>query len=161
VTSQLSGIPVDKRRQVAATLGLFAVLFLAVGAVAATGATTAVVKAFVVIALVVAVLLGLVAWGVMHSVRLELADRRLDAAIEAAVRANGRTICGCGHEHDPDELHFTDGPGQHLTGAKCAHDGLGSDCAHDCATCVLTSMRSAPAARPTPGRHRRPSPTPR
>jgi hypothetical protein len=155
VTSPLSGIPVDKRRQLAATLGLFAMLFIAVGAVAATGATTPAIKTFVVIALVVAVLLGLLAWGVLHSVKLEFADRKLDAEIVAAVRAAGRTMCGCGHAHDPDELHFTDGPGQHLTGARCAHDGRGADCAHDCASCALTARR-----RPSP-HPRRPSPTPR
>jgi hypothetical protein len=165
VTSQLSAIPAAKRRQLAATLGLFAMLFLAVGAVAATGANTAVTKTFVVIALVVALLLSLVAWGVLHSVKLDAAKsagKRVDDAIEAALRANARSICTCGHEHDPDELHFTDGLGQHLTGAKCDHDGRGVDCTHSCETCVLSAMRPAPAAvRPGPGRHRRPSPTPR
>src|SRR5205823_3482073 len=96
VTSPLSGIAVEKRRQLAATLGLFAMLFVAVGAVAATGATTAIIKGFVIIALLVAVLLGFIAWGVLHSVRLDLADRRLDAAIEAAVAASGQSMCGCG-----------------------------------------------------------------
>src|SRR4051812_27275246 len=93
VTSPLSGIAVEKRRRLAATLGLFAMLFIAVGAVAATGATDGLVKAFVAVALVVAVLLALMAWGVLRSVRLEDADRRVEAAIEAAV---GRSMCDCG-----------------------------------------------------------------
>jgi hypothetical protein len=149
---------VAKRRQLAATLGLFAVLFVAVGTVAATSASTALVKGFVVIALLVAVFLGLTAWGVLHSVRLDLAERRLDAAIEAAVTASGRSMCDCGVEHDPDEMHFVDGEGQHLSGRRCAHDGTGTDCNHSCDTCVLAATRPSPAARrPSPG-PRRPSP---
>ena len=54
VTSPLSDIEIEKRRQVAATLGLFATLCIAIGAVAATGATTALIKGFVVVALLIA-----------------------------------------------------------------------------------------------------------
>jgi hypothetical protein len=135
VTSPLSGIAIDKRRQLAATLGLFAMLFIAVGAVAATGASTGIVKAFVVIALLVAVFLGLTAWGVLRSVKLDLAEQRLDAAIESAVKARGGAMCDCGHEHDPDEMHVVD---------ACAHDGSGTECEHSCDTCVLTAMRPSP-----------------
>jgi hypothetical protein len=161
VTSPLSAIAVEKRRQFAATLGLFSMLFIAVGAVAATGASTTVVKAFVVIALVIAVALGLMAWGVLHSVKLDLGEQRLEAAIEAAVASRGGSMCDCGHEHDPDELHFTDGEGQHLTGKACAHDGTGTDCAHSCETCVLATMSRA--TRPSPvatAERKRPSPHP-
>jgi hypothetical protein len=181
VSSPLSGIAPEKRRQLAATLALFAMLFIAVGAVAATGATTATMKVFVAVALLVAVLLALVAWGVLRSVRLDVADRALDAAIEAAVRESGQQMCDCGHEHDPDELHFTDGDGQHVTGRSaataCAHDGSGTDCAHSCDTCVLADMRRlepaaaftrpSAATRPAPApassvaERRRPSPGPR
>ena len=148
MTSPLSGIAVEKRRQLAATLGLLAMLFLAVGAVSSTATVNAVTTAFIVVSLVVAVLLALLAWGLLRSVRLDAADRRLDAAIEEAMKAGGRSMCDCGHEHDPDELHFVDGEGQHLTGSSrpasgpaCAHDGSGTDCAHSCDTCVLASMR--------------------
>ena len=156
MASPLSQIEIEKRRQVAATLGLFAMLFIAIGAVAATGASTAIIKGFVVIALVVAVLLGLMAWGVLRSIRLDRADEQLDAAIEAAVRASGRSMCDCGHEHDPDELHFVRDEnghfvgeqGQHLTGVKsatdCGHDGTGVDCSHSCDTCVLAALRPSP-----------------
>jgi hypothetical protein len=144
VSSPLSQIEIDKRRQVAATLGLFAMLFIATGAVAATGATTALIKGFVIVSLLIAVLLGLMAWGVLHSIKLDLTERELDAAIEDAVRTSGRSMCGCGHEHDPDELHFVDGEGQHVTGNKCAHDGTGVDCSHSCDTCVLAAMRPSP-----------------
>ena len=44
--------------------------------------------------------------------------------------------CGCGHDHDPDELHVTDG--------GCAHDGRGTDCTHNCDSCVLASLRPSP-----------------
>ena len=159
VTSPLSGIDVEKRRQLAATLGLFAMLFIAVGAVAATGADTGLIKAFVVIALLTAIVLALIAWGVLRSVKIDQVDRRLDAAIEAAVKARGGQMCDCGHEHDPDEMHIVDAPAQEA----CAHDGSGADCTHSCATCVLAALRPAPAAadrRPMPG-PRRPSPVPR
>ncbi|MDT4913622.1 MAG: hypothetical protein QOC66_2750 [Pseudonocardiales bacterium] len=154
MTSPLSAIAVEKRRQFAATLGLFSMLFIAVGAVAATGASTAVVKAFVVIALIIAVALGLMAWGVLHSVKLDLGAQRLDAAIEAAVVSRGGSMCDCGHEHDPDELHVVDDP--------CAKDGHGVGCTHSCDTCVVASMRRA--ARPSPvvaSQRSRPSPYPR
>ncbi len=42
VRSSLSRVPVEKRKQLAATLGLFSVLFVAVAAVSATGPGTAV-----------------------------------------------------------------------------------------------------------------------
>jgi len=137
VNSALSGVPIARRRTAAATLALFAVLFLAVGAVAATGTGTGVVRAFAAVALLVAVVLGLLAWGVAHSVKLDLAEQRLDAAIEQAVAAHGGTAlaCGCGHDHDPDELHVTD---------ACAHDGAGETCEHDCETCVLAALRPSP-----------------
>jgi hypothetical protein len=139
VNSALSGVPVARRKTAAATLALFAVLFLAVGAVAASGTGTAPVRAFAVIALLVSALLGLLAWGVAPSVKLELGEQGRDAAIGVAVAAHGGTAlaCGCGHDHDPDELHVTD---------ACRHDGAGEACEHDCETCVLAAMRPSPTA---------------
>jgi hypothetical protein len=136
VNSALSDIPIPRRRQMAATLGLFAVLFVAVGAVAETDTATSSVRAFSIVALVVAVLLGLIAWGVLRSVKLDVAEQRLDAAIEETVAAHGGAgMCSCGHDHDPDELHVTD---------ACQHDGTGSDCGHSCDSCVLAAMRPSP-----------------
>jgi hypothetical protein len=132
----LSSISIDKRRQLAATLGLFSVLFIAVGAVAATGTSSGVVKTFVVVALLVALLLALMAWGVARSVKVDLAEQRLDTAIDRAVTARGGSMCDCGHDHDPDELHVTDDP--------CAKDGAGHDCTHTCDTCVLSRLRPSP-----------------
>jgi hypothetical protein len=129
----LARLPVQGRRRLAATLLLFAMLFVAVGAVAATGRGTAAAPVFCAVALSVALLLGLIAWGVQRSISLDLAEQRLDAAIDDTMGAHGG-MCGCGHDHDPDELHVTD---------ACAHDGSGVECAHGCRTCVLAGLRSS------------------
>jgi hypothetical protein len=133
VSSALSAIPAAKRRLLAATLGLFAVLFLAVAAVAATGRDTAAAPMFAGVAIGVAALLALIAWGVVRSVRLDESNAQLEAAIEDTVRSYGGQLCDCGHEHDPGELHVTD---------ACAHDGTGSACTHDCQTCLLRQYGS-------------------
>lgn len=134
MSSSLSAIPIAKRRQVLLVLGLFALLFAAVGIVAMTGSAPGMVRVFGVVALVVAVLDGLAAWGVAHSIRIDRAEQRLDAAIRETLAAHGGAgvLCDCGHEHDPDELHVSDD----ARGDTCAHDGAGDGCAHDCATCL-------------------------
>jgi len=142
VTAPLSRIPIAKRRQLAATLGLFSVLFVAVAAVTATEPSTAALKAFLVIALLIAIVLALMGWGVANSVKRDLADQRLDDAIEQAIGT--RSLCSCGHEHDPTELHVTDDP--------CARDGTGQGCTHTCDTCVLAALRPRPRPRPSPSR---------
>lgn len=139
MNSALAGIPIERRRHFAATLGLLAVLCVAVGVVASTGRTPGIVRVFSAVALLVAAFLGLTAWGVAHSVKIDLAEHRLDAAIEGAVASSGAGTdlsCGCGHDHDIDEMHVTD--------ASCAHDGLGTECAHSCDTCVLAALRPSP-----------------
>jgi hypothetical protein len=138
VSSALSSIPIHKRRQFAGTLGLFAVLFVAVGIVATTGTTPGVVRVFSAVSLTVATLLALASWGMLHSIKIDLAEQRLDAAIDAVVgsTAGANLTCGCGHDHDPDEMH--------VTGESCAHDGTGADCTHTCSTCVLASLRPSP-----------------
>ena len=132
MTSPLSGIPLPRRRQLAATLALFAVLFVAVGAVAMTG-RPATVRAFGGVALGIALLLGLMAWGVTRSMRIDAADQALDAVIEEAVAQQYGSLCSCGHEHDPNETHVTN---------ACAHTG--DACERDCTTCVLAAMRPSP-----------------
>lgn len=143
VSSPLSGIPVAKRRQLAVALGLFAMLFLAVGAVGVAGPATALVKGFVAIALLVALLLGLMAWGVLRSVKQDLHDRQLDTAIAATLAARGRPLCDCGVEHDPTELHLV-GDEHGDSDDACPHDGTGTDCAHSCDECTLAAMRPSP-----------------
>lgn len=152
MNSALSGIPINRRRRVSATLGLFAVLFVTVGIVATTGTTPAVVRVFSAVSLAVAALLALISWGVAHSIKIDLAERRLDDAIEATVAERGGTdvTCGCGHDHDVTEMNVT---GQ-ASDSRCAHDGLGpdsgtatgSDCARTCETCVLAALRPSPDA---------------
>lgn len=146
--SALSDIPVRSRRRLAATLGPFAILFAAVGAVATTGNPPGAVRVFSAIAFLVAALLGAAAWRVARGVRIDLAHQRLDGAIEDVVAARGgkRTgsAHGCRHDHDADEMQVrTD---------RCAHDGTGTDCEHSCDGCVLASARPAPARgeRPAP-----------
>ncbi len=142
VNTALTAIPIRQRRRVAAVLGGFAVLFLAVGAVTATDASSAGLVAIAVVAFLVGLTLALVAWGVHASVRRDGAERRLDAALEAALAANGRTFtCDCGHDHDPDELHVVDEPAAATAEPACAHDGSGVECAHSCDTCVLAAQR--------------------
>jgi hypothetical protein len=143
VNSALSGISIDRRRRLAATLSLFAVLCATVGIVATTGSTPGVVRVFSAVSLSCAALLGLIAWGVAHSLKLDLAEQRLDAAIEAAVASRGGTdvTCGCGHEHDPNEMHITDAE---PLADGCAHDGSGTDCAHSCESCLLAALRPSP-----------------
>jgi hypothetical protein len=135
VTSALSTIPPARRRRAAATLGLFTMLFLAVAAVALTGGPAAAVRVFAIVALVTAVLLGLISWGLVHSVRIDAAATGLDAAIEQALAANGGMSCDCGHDHDMSEMH--------VQGA-CEHDGKGIECGHDCDTCALAALRPSP-----------------
>jgi hypothetical protein len=127
VSSALSAIPPARRRRFAATLGLFAMLFVAVGVVAFSGSPTAVVRIFAVVALVAAGLNGLIAWGLLHSVRI-------DARPARAAQAAG---CGCGHDHDVSEMHVA---------GSCAHDGAGLDCGHDCDACALAALRPSPTA---------------
>ena len=132
MSSALSAIPADRRRRLAATLGLLAALFVAVAAVAATGRSTPAAPVFCGIAIAVAAFLALLAWGVLHSVRIDESEAALDAAIVDTVRARGGQPCGCGGDHATGELHVTD---------ACAHDGAGTSCAHDCQTCVLREQR--------------------
>ena len=142
MSSQLSRVPVPARRRLAATLLLFAVLFLAIGAVAAVGSDASVAApVFSALALVVGVLLGLIAWGVQRSIRLDAADRELTAVVDSALAEHGgyQSMCGCGVQHDPDELHIVDAE-------PCAHDGSGAACSHDCQTCVLAGLRSQPSS---------------
>jgi len=146
VNSALYEIPVERRRRLAATLGLFAVLFVTVGIVATTGSTPGVVRVFSAVALSIAAVLALIAWGVSHSVKVDLAEERLDRAIDATMKAHGGTsaMCGCGHDHDPDEMHVRTGRHETDDAEACAHDGSGTDCTHNCVSCVLRTLRPSP-----------------
>lgn len=138
VTASLSAVPADKRKRMAATLVGFAVLFAAIAAVAGTGSGAAAVVCCV-IAAVAAALLALIAWGLAHSVRLERSEANVRQLVSAALAASG-TLCTCGHDHDPDELHVTDA--EVVDG--CEHDGAGTTCTRSCDSCVLAARRSSP-----------------
>jgi hypothetical protein len=146
VTAPLSAVPRVRRRQLAAVLALFAVLFAGVGAVALAGAGGAAVAAFAAAAFAISLLLALSAGGVAHTLRADArreAAAELDASIDAAItealaKQGYGTLCNCGHEHDPTELHVTDAE-------PCAHDGSGAACARDCESCVLAAMRPSAA----------------
>jgi hypothetical protein len=152
VSSTLSAISIERRRRLAATLGLFSVLCVTIGIVATTGSAPGLVRVFAVISITFAVVLGLMGWGVSHSVRAELAERRLEAAIDSAIdeisaKRGSPLACGCGHDHDPTEMHVSDAgaqrpsPGKHARhAAGCEHDGSGNDCAHNCDTCVMREV---------------------
>lgn len=103
----------------AAVLGGFAVLLLAIGALAVTASGVAPLV-FATVAFTAAVLLALMSWGTLHSTR--------------PARAHA---CGCGHDHDPAELDV----------AADEDDACGRDeCAHDCANCVFAASRASTAS---------------
>jgi hypothetical protein len=150
VASTLSRIPLDRRRRLAATVALFASLFVAVGAVATTGPADGGVRAFAALAFVAATFLALTAWGLVRSVRLDAAERRLDDAIAKSVAASGVASgvgsCGCGHDHDANELHVQGATAAAHTATFCEQDGRGVSCSHSCEVCVLSTMRPSPDA---------------
>ena len=152
MSSQLSAVPIESRRRIAATVGLFAALFVAIGAVAATGTGPAAAPVFSVVSLGIALVLALIAWGLVRTIKIDRAEARLDDAIEATMKSHGgyESMCDCGHEHDPGELHITDSDeavsANHVHSAACSHDGTGAACAHNCDTCVLAALRPSPTA---------------
>jgi hypothetical protein len=138
VPSRLSAMPTRSRRHIAAVLAVFATLFAALGTVAATQAGTVLVQALVAVALLIALLLALLAWGFGYSIKVDASEAAVDAAIGRVLAQQPESLCSCGHEHDPTELHVSD--------AECAHDGTGVGCSHDCETCILAAMRRSPHA---------------
>jgi ABC-type nickel/cobalt efflux system permease component RcnA len=135
VSSSLSTIPVATRRAGAVGLAGFALLSTVVGVLAIIDGHAALVTVGA-LAVLAAAVIALAAWGMWQSVRLDVATARLDTAV-AGVLADHRDAlpCGCGHDHDPEEMHVQ-------TGVDCAQDGAGTACSHTCQTCVLTAHRS-------------------
>jgi hypothetical protein len=128
VSSQLSSVPVQRRRRAAATAGLAAALLVAVGIVPWTGPAPVTIRVLAAVALAVAALFALVAWELLTSVRADVAELRLDSAAAATLAAAG--VFDHGHDHDPDEMHVSD---------ACPS---GQSCTHDCATCLGSTWRS-------------------
>jgi hypothetical protein len=132
VTSALAAVPPARRRRLAATLGGFALLFAVIAVVAPLGVHSAAGPVFCVIAAVAALVLGAMAWGLVHSVRVS----SLGAGLPAM------SGCGCGHDHDWDEV----GAAQPAP-PTCASSGSGGECTHDCAACVLAPTGQAQPER--------------
>jgi hypothetical protein len=132
VTSPLSAVPVERRRRAARSATVLAFVMLAVFAVAWLRPAPAVVRLFATVALFGAVFLGLIAWGLLRSVRLDAAEARLDAAVIGTLADSG-AAGDCGHDHDPTKMHVTD------AAPACS---AGPDCDHSCADCVLARSRA-------------------
>jgi hypothetical protein len=110
-------------------VGAFAALFVVVGVLSWVRDTGVAVRVVGVIVLIAAAALGLIAWGLLNSVRIDRISDELDAEIAQQIAHHDAT-CGCGQDHDMAEMT-----------TLCAHDGAGADCAHDCDTCALAALR--------------------
>lgn len=132
--SALSAVPVARRKRLAPAFAIMAVLLIGIGVVSLTGSGIGVLVIGI-LALAAGGFVALIVWGLVRSVRIDVAEAGIDAAIAEAVGAAGG-FCGCGHDHDPDELHVTG------DAAPCAHDGAGELCAHTCESCVLARERT-------------------
>jgi hypothetical protein len=114
--------------------GSVAVVLAVCGILPWTADTAAVVRGLAAVVLLGAITTALVAWGLLRSISVDrhrLAEADFDSVLIEAAGSAG--ACGCGHTHDPDELHITD---------ACEHDGAGVACEHNCESCVLTALRS-------------------
>jgi hypothetical protein len=120
-------VPAERRRRAARSAGLLAFVMLAVFVVVWLRPAPVVIRLFATVALLGAVFLGLVAWGLLRSLRLDAREAQLDAAVMDTLADAGAAI-DCGHEHDPTEMHVTDAE------PAC---GAGPACDHTCAECVL------------------------
>jgi hypothetical protein len=98
MASQLSAVPIDRRRRAAATAGLIAVLLVAAGIMPWVGPAPSVLRVLATIVLVAALPVGLVAWGLLRSIRADRAEARLDAAIAAAVADACTSVDACTHD---------------------------------------------------------------
>ena len=95
---QLTSVPIERRRRSAATAGLLATLLVAVGVVSWVGAAPTALRVLATIALVAAVPVALVGWGLLTSIRADRAEARLDAAIAAAVADACTSVAACTHD---------------------------------------------------------------
>lgn len=98
MTSRLSAVPIERRRRAAATAGLIAALLVAVGVLPWAGAAPTALRVLATIALVAAVPVALVGWGLLTSIHADRAEARLDAAIAAAVADACTSVDACTHD---------------------------------------------------------------
>ncbi|HEY3738122.1 MAG TPA: hypothetical protein VGL26_11845 [Jatrophihabitans sp.] len=130
MASQLASIAPATRRRAAAVVGVFAALFAVVGVLSWARDANAAVRVIGTIVLVAAAVLALIAWGLLNSIRVDRLSDELDAELAEAIAHHDAT-CGCGQTHDMTEMTTV-----------CAHDGAGTDCAHNCDTCALAALRN-------------------
>jgi uncharacterized membrane protein len=105
MSSSLAGVPISRRRRAASSAAVLGAVLLAVFVVAWARPAPGLIRIFAVLALVGAVMLGLMAWGLLRSVRLDEAEVTLNTAIAESV---GAQCAGCECEHDVCELRVTD-----------------------------------------------------
>lgn len=151
VSSTLSAVPARQRLRAANVAALFAVLLLVVGVLPWFANAPASVRVLASVSLLGGVGLTLITWGLRRSVTLDgavAAALEFDAVVSSAVAEAGGG-CGCGHEHNPDDLTFADEPAEgqaqigHATGSSHPHDcAAAGSCDQSCASCALGALRS-------------------
>jgi cytochrome c-type biogenesis protein CcmH/NrfG len=95
---QLTSVPIERRRRAAATAGLIAALLVAAGVLPWVAPAPSVLRVLATIVLVAAVLVALVGWGLLTSIRADQAESRLDAAIAAALADACTSVDACTHD---------------------------------------------------------------
>lgn len=131
MSSALSSVPYARRKRAAQSAALLAVIMVAVFAVSWMRPAPGFVRLVTTVALLGAIVLGLMSWGLLRSMQLDQAEARLDAAAARELSRSGGFDCG--HDHDADELHVTDADPTCERGAACDHS---------CAACVLGRGRA-------------------
>src|SRR6478735_326049 len=71
VSSQLSAVPPRQRRRAAAVAGFFAIFLIVAGALPWIGTAEASVRILGTVAIVAGVVLGLICWGMVYSLRVD------------------------------------------------------------------------------------------
>jgi hypothetical protein len=98
MASQLSAVPMERRRRAAATAGLITALLVAAGVMPWLGPAPSVLRVLATIALAAAAVVGFVGWGLLTSIRADHAESQLDAAIAAAVADACTSVDTCTHD---------------------------------------------------------------
>lgn len=98
MASQLSAVPIERRRRAAATASLLAALLVAAGITPWVSTAPSVLRVLATIALLAAFAIGLVGWGLLTSISTDRAEARLDAAVAAALADACTSVDACTHD---------------------------------------------------------------
>jgi hypothetical protein len=98
MTSQLSAVPIERRRRAGVVAGLIAALLVVAGVMPWVGPAPSVLRVMATIGLVAGGLVGLVGWGMLRSIHADQSEARLDAAIAAAVAEACTSVDTCTHD---------------------------------------------------------------